>query len=272
MLLVHGFGGNADHWRKNLPELGRVGQVWAIDLLGYGYSSKPTPDPENPNTIYNFFTWAEQLLDFQREVMGGGPAFYISNSIGGIPCLQAAVDEPSAVKGVVLIDVSLRMLHVSKQPPLARPFIAWFQRLLRTTSLGKYFFSQVAQERQVRQILKEAYCDPETVTDELVDAILKPGLQPGAAEVFLDFVSYSGGPLPEELIPEVSCPVSIIWGERDPWEKVEWGRDFQRFGPVEEFVPLPGVGHCPQDEAPQLVNPVLARFVKRHSGGGVGSP
>ena len=32
------------------------------------------------------------------------------------------------------------------------------------------------------------------------------------------------------------------------------------------FVPLPGVGHCPHDEAPQLVNPLLVDFVKRVSG------
>lgn len=33
--------------------------------------------------------------------------------------------------------------------------------------------------------------------------ILGPGLEPGAAEVFLEFICYSGGPLPEELLPQV---------------------------------------------------------------------
>ena len=39
--------------------------------------------------------------------------------------------------------------------------------------------------------------------DQLVDLILKPGLQPGAVDVFLDFICYSGGPLPEELLQQV---------------------------------------------------------------------
>ena len=44
LVCVHGFGGNADHWRKNVPELAQSGcRVAAIDLLGYGYSSKPDP-------------------------------------------------------------------------------------------------------------------------------------------------------------------------------------------------------------------------------------
>lgn len=46
------------------------------------------------------------------------------------------------------------------------------------------------------------------VTEELVQVILNPGLEPGAAEVFLEFICYSGGPLPEELLPLVK--VSIL--------------------------------------------------------------
>jgi len=53
-----------------------------------------------------------------------------------------------------------------------------------------------------------------------VDKILTPGLRPGAADVFLDFLSYSSGPLPEQQLEEVTVPVSILWGDKDPWEKV----------------------------------------------------
>lgn len=52
----------------------------------------------------------------------------------------------------------------------------------------------------VRNVLRQCYGDPAAVTDELVDMILKPGLQPGAVAVFLDFISYSSGPLPEEQL------------------------------------------------------------------------
>jgi len=50
-----------------------------------------------------------------------------------------------------------------------------------------------------------------------VEKILKPGLQPGAADVFLDFLSYSSGPLPEEQLAAVTVPVSMLWGDKDPW-------------------------------------------------------
>lgn len=52
----------------------------------------------------------------------------------------------------------------------------------------------------VRQVLQQCYGDPAAVDDELVDIILTPGLQPGAVDVFLDFISYSSGPLPEQQL------------------------------------------------------------------------
>lgn len=91
--------------------------------------------------------------------------------------------------------------------------------------MGKFFFQTVATRESVKNILcqvntlnlkfkrlisfnetyliKQCYHDTSQVTEELVDTILKPGLQPGAADVFLEFICYSDGPLPEELLPQV---------------------------------------------------------------------
>lgn len=100
------------------------------------------------------------------------------------------------------------------------------------------------------------------VDDETIQYILQPGLQPGAVEVFLDFISYSGGPLPEELLPLVKCPVQFLWGENDPWEPIEMGRAaFASFPCVNDFVPLPEGGHCPMDQIPELFNSEVLSFV-----------
>jgi|TARA_B100000683_G_scaffold205533_2_gene199199 pimeloyl-ACP methyl ester carboxylesterase len=211
------------------------------------------------NEIYCFETWGAQICDFVDDVVGA-PAFVACNSVGGVAGLQAAVDAPEKIKGVVLMNVSLRGLHVTKQPPFARPFIKALQRTLRETAVGKSFFGSVAKARTVKNILKEAYGDSSQVTDELVEAILTPGLRDGAAEVFLDFISYSGGPLPEELLPKCEVPVRMFWGEKDPWENIDEGRKLYA-SYADKFIPLPGVGHCPQDEAPELVNALLNEFI-----------
>ena len=45
--------------------------------------------------------------------------------------------------------------------------------------------SVVVVFQTIKTTLEQCYGDKSAVTDELVDAILKPGLEPGAAEVFL---------------------------------------------------------------------------------------
>lgn len=121
----------------------------------------------------------------------------------GLVGLQAAVTMPQICKGLVLLNISLRMLHIKKQPWYGKPLIRSFQNLLRNTPVGKFFFRSVATPQSVKNILCQCYYDPTQVTDELVESILQPGLQPGAVDVFLEFICYSGGPLPEELIPQV---------------------------------------------------------------------
>ncbi|GAB4815280.1 hypothetical protein N2152v2_002326 [Parachlorella kessleri] len=270
VLCIHGFGANADHWRKNLPVLGQQCRAYAVDLLGYGYSDKPR-SPQ-PNAVYNFPNWAVQLQDFIVEKVGE-PAFITCNSVGGLAGLQTALDAPQLVRGVQIMNISLRNLHIKKQPAWQRPLLAAFQRTLRDGPLGRWFFQSLATPQSVGNVLRQCYHDPAAVTDELVDCILKPGLLPGAVDVFLDFISYVGGPLPEELLEAVTVPVSMVWGEEDPWEKIEWGRELAKYHSVEEFVSLPRVGHCPQDEAPHLVNPLILGFIERHSSnsGGGGS-
>lgn len=261
VLLVHGFGANADHWRKNTPVIGEWARCYSIDLLGYGYSDKPDPTTQEKNTIYNFENWADQLEAFIDEVIQE-PVVVVCNSVGGMSGLRLAHQAPEKVKAIQLLNISLRGLHVSKQPAFARPLIAGFQSLLRETAAGEMFFQSVAKPQAIKNVLSQAYYDGETVTDELVECLLKPGMEPGAAKVFLDFISYSSGPLPEGLIPTCPKPVGILWGAEDPWEKVEWGRKLAEASTVVDYVELDKVGHCPQDESPQRVNPEIRRFVE----------
>ncbi|KAM4084537.1 hypothetical protein ACB094_08G139900 [Castanea mollissima] len=264
LVLVHGFGANSDHWRKNIPVLAKSHRVYSIDLIGYGYSDKPNPRQFGDNLFYTFETWATQLNEFCIDVIKD-EAFFICNSIGGLVGLQAAVMAPQICKGIILLNISLRMLHIKKQPWFGKPLIRSFQNLLRNTALGKYFYKSVATPDSVRSILCQCYHDTSQVTEELVQKILNPGLEPGAADVFLEFICYSAGPLPEELLPQVKCPILIAWGDKDPWEPLELGRNYENFDSVEDFIVLPNVGHCPQDEAPHLVNPLVESFVARHA-------
>lgn len=59
-------------------------------------------------------------------------------------------------------------------------------------------------------MLFQCYNDTSQVTEELVEKILLPGLEPGAVDVFLEFICYSDGPLPEELLPLVKVSDDLM--------------------------------------------------------------
>ena len=260
VILIHGFGAGTFHWRKNIPDLAATAQVYAIDLLGFGKSDKPSPNIE---ASYTFETWGQQILDFCRDVIGG-PALLVGNSIGCIVAMQAAVDGPEWVKGVALLNCSLRLLHDRKRAtqPFYKQFAPLLQNVLQYKPIGNWFFNQIAQPKTVKKVLLQAYKRSESVTDELVNYLLEPAQDPKAADVFLAFTAYSQGTLPEDLFPRLQCPAIVLWGMEDPWEPIELGREFAHYPMVTAFVELPGLGHCPQDEAPEIVNPILNDWIR----------
>ena len=262
VVLVHGFGASWGKKKKNLPVLGESCRCYAIDLIGFGGSAKPQPGIVD----YTFETWGQQLADFCREVVGG-PAFLIGNSIGCIVVMQTAVDYPELALGLAAINCSIRLLHDRK-----RVTLPWYrnygsmvmQQVLGNKQIGGFFFQQIAKPKVVRKILLQAYRRPEAVSDELIDLLMKPSQDPGAADVFLAFTRYSQGPLPEDLLPRLTCPTVLLWGTEDPWEPVAMGQELATIPTVEQFIPLEGLGHCPQDEAPEIVNPILLDWIKQH--------
>lgn len=64
ILLVHGFGASAYHWRSNIPALVEAGyRVFAVDLLGFGWSSKAIVSYDD------YSIWKRQLTSFVRDVV-----------------------------------------------------------------------------------------------------------------------------------------------------------------------------------------------------------
>jgi pimeloyl-ACP methyl ester carboxylesterase len=145
-----------------------------IYILYIGYSDKPNPKDYKVNELYNFENWAQQTNSFVENVVKE-PSVLVCNSVGGVVGLQAAVDRPDLIKGVVLIDISLRMLHTKKQNPFQRPFTSLIQTVLRETGIGKSFFGGIAQAEPLRNVLRQAYGDPKSVDDETLNIILTPG-------------------------------------------------------------------------------------------------
>ena len=94
VVLVHGFGACKEHWRHNLAALALDHDVYALDLLGFGASAKPTSrlaeeSPEVGDCVYGIELWAQQVAAFISEVVRA-PVTLVGNSIGGVVALRCA--------------------------------------------------------------------------------------------------------------------------------------------------------------------------------------
>jgi pimeloyl-ACP methyl ester carboxylesterase len=219
---------------------------------------------------YNFYTWSDLISDFCRDIVLNDvdkhkAVTLVSNSIGTISSLQAVLDNPSLYKGVFVVCPNFRELHSAEipLPSFSMPVIRGVQSLLRT--YGQTAFDALAKPDTVKQILKEPYAVTEAVDDTLVQVLLDPLLTEGASQVVFDTLSYSAGPLPEQQLSvfPMDKPVWICYGTADPWTPGPRVEALKRFPVVESVEALTDIGHCPHDEAPELVHPLLFRFLER---------
>lgn len=276
VVLIHGFGASIGHWRHTVPALASEASVHALDLLGFGGSDKPRSQLKDEaasaeSVPYGFDLWAEQVADYVQGPMASGasgPLHLVGNSIGGVVALNAArllEQRGLAVDQVVLIDCAQRALddkRLSQLPPLQRLSRPALKAVVRQRWLILPLFRLLATESVVRRVLAQAYPSGAQVDDALVELLLAPSREAGAAESFRGFVNLFNDRLAPDLLAQLTVPVRLLWGAADPWEPVAEARRWAAtYGCVQELVVLEGVGHCPHDEAPERVNPILRRWL-----------
>jgi pimeloyl-ACP methyl ester carboxylesterase len=257
LLLVHGFGASIGHWRKNIAVLAAAGyRVYAIDLLGFGGSSKPA-------IAYSMELWQEQVYDFWT-IHIQEPTVFVGNSIGGLLCLMMLANHPQLAAGGVLLNCAGGLNHRPNElNPVLRLVMGGFTRVVNSKQIGTIVFNRIRQKSRLRQTLYQVYCDRRAVTDELVDLIYTPSCDPGAQQVFAAVLTAPPGPKPEELLPHVHVPLLVLWGEADPWTPIKGAKIYQTFAqshPI-QVIPIANTGHCPHDENPDRVNSLIVDWL-----------
>ena len=273
VLLIHGFGANTQHWRFNQPVLAQAAPTYAIDLLGFGESDQPRArlkdEPEQEGSVhYSFDLWGQQVADFCREVINR-PVVLVGNSIGGVVALRAAQLLREHCRGVVLIDCAQRLMD-DKQLASQPAWMSWVRPLLKTMVrqrwLSTALFRNAARPGVIRSVLKQAYPSGANIDDALVDLLYQPTQRNGAAEAFRGFINLFDDHLAPELMDNLSVPIDLIWGEKDPWEPIAEAKNWAETIPtVRSLQIITGAGHCPHDEAPETVNQQLLLLVQEHA-------
>ncbi len=266
-LLIHGFGANTNHWRFNQPVLAKQAPTYAIDLLGFGRSDQPRArlkDEQDSGAYvhYSFDLWGQQVADFCYEVIDR-PVHLVGNSIGGVVALRAAQLLGDRCQGVVLIDCAQRLMD-DKQLAAQPAWMAWIRPLLKTMVrqrwLSTVLFRNAARPGVIRRVLKQAYPSGSNIDDELINLLYQPTQRDGAAEAFRGFINLFDDYLAPQLMQDLSIPVDMVWGDKDPWEPLpEAQRWKETIDCVRSLTVIQGAGHCPHDEAPNTTNQALLK-------------
>eukprot|EP00268_Persea_americana_P017753 TRINITY_DN185_c0_g2_i2.p1 TRINITY_DN185_c0_g2~~TRINITY_DN185_c0_g2_i2.p1 ORF type:complete len:226 (-),score=56.13 TRINITY_DN185_c0_g2_i2:2443-3120(-) len=206
----------------------------------------------------------EQLiLDFMDEVVQK-PTVLVGNSVGSLACVIAASEPASRlVKGLVLLNCAGGMNNKAIvddwRIKLLLPLLWLFDFLLRQRVIASALFERVKQRENLKNVLLSVYGNKEAVDDDLVEIIKKPADDEGALDAFVSVVTGPPGPSPISLMPKISLPVLVLWGDQDPFTPLD-GPVGKYFSSLPSQLPninlyvLEGVGHCPHDDRPNLVH------------------
>ncbi len=240
LVLVHGVGSRWQVWQPILGKLATEHEVIALDLPGFGASEPDGTVPSIPaltTRVEGFFS----ELGLDRPHVAG-------NSMGGAIALELA--RRGAVKSATGVspagfwtpqerEFCIQSLGLTaKLLPAIRPALP----VLAATGLGRTLLFEQLFRKPWRLSTQDVV--------GTVDAFLGSASTPEALELFREFTFHDA----EELR---GTPTTIAWGDHDYLLLTRQRERARRLLPWARHVELPGCGHVPFADDPELLATVL---------------
>ncbi len=233
LIFVHnvGLGASSFEWARIYPAFVDRFRVIALDLVGFGESSRP-------DVPFEAADYVRMLAEFLQALDLGEPPILIASGLGAGFCAQLAAQHPELVARLIL--------HMPNgNGDFGRQRLTRFSRFIyRTPLLARFLYrNQLSTRTAVAHWLrKAAFVEPALVTEETIDVVATCARQPGAEFAATRWLS---GRLRLDLdswLRQVTQPVALTWGTAVPGMPVETGRQLQRFAPVACLEVLPEAG------------------------------
>jgi pimeloyl-ACP methyl ester carboxylesterase len=263
VLLIHGLGGTRASLFETAAALSSRYRVHAIDLPGFGSSSKPATGGYNAR-------WFADILVGVLDESGIDHAHIVGNSMGGRIAIETALVAPERVGALGLLCPAVAWVKRGLHPIV---------RLLRPEfgMLPHAFSRKVVASQFGSMIYDRDLIDP-SVGDLMVDEFRRIYHSAGARyaflacarNIYLEKPFGRGGFYPR--LATLEHPALFIWGSHDPLVPCAFERHVRKWLPSAEQVCIERCGHVPQVERPEETNELLMGFfaqaeqVDRHRG------
>ncbi len=232
ILLLHGFDSSMLEFRRLLPKLAIDRSVFAIDLLGFGFTDRNRIEVITPEII------KAQVYGFWQTVMGRQPMTLVGASMGGAAAIDFALAYPELVKQLVLLDSA----GFAKAPVLAKymapPLSDWATNFLRSPNVR-------------RGVSLRAYADPAFVTADAECCAALHLQMPNWSEGLAMFTRSGGYGFLSDRISEISTPTRILWGRQDRILGTKDAARFERTIVNSTLYWIDDCGHVPHLEKPE---------------------
>ena len=261
LVLIHGLGASKASWLTVVPQLARNYRVIALDLPGFGASSKPW-------ARYDSHWFSDQVFEF-LDALGYETALIGGNSMGGKIAMEMAMRRPEKVQAIACLCPAAAFSH--------RPML-FLARLLRP-ELG-LIAGRISRERirgQIGMMIADARALHDDWYEAAIDDFLRVWRNPRARTAFFRAARqiYLEEPEGERgfwaRLQRVDRPALFIYGEHDPLITHHFGKKIQRALPEAKVLVWRDCGHVPQLEHPDRTATALVEFFSVATGGRVAS-
>lgn len=187
VVIVHGVGGHKEDWAGVQADLAAAYQVFAIDMLGFGESSKTGADLSMPVQAAAIAA----LLDAH----GLARTHLVGNSVGGWVAATFAATYPDRIDRLIMIDVAGFRAMFEGEPPVN---------------------FDPSTEAEMQALIDITINGAVASTPGLAAAALAGYVGSGEKAISATWgQSLYGSPRLEDLMPQVAAPTTVLWGADD---------------------------------------------------------
>ena len=252
LFLLHGTGGHAEAYSRNIAAHAEHFRVIAYDMVGHGYTD--APDIEYDEQAY---------VDHLRSLMDSmdiQAAYLSGESLGGSVAAWFALQHSERV-GKLVLNTGLPLSPNTQQGiDQMKDFLARSRKATGTPT------------REALAIrMKWLFLDEASLTDELLETRFRIYSQSGRAAAIRKLTERAIGGLidpanqktwyrPDQL-RELTCPTLLLWTNHNPGQPVELARQAAADIPDARVVVLDNSSHWPQWEEPEAFNKAQIEFL-----------